>query len=343
MIKQPWYTIQARASAGSTTVEIRIHDEIGGGGTTSKSFIEDLDRTAPTAADILLSINSPGGDVFAAIGIFNALRRYRGKITGRVDGVAASAASFILMAAQRIVMPENAMLMIHNPWTITGGEAGDLRKLADMMDQVRASFVTAYVERSGQPAAEVERMMDDTTWMDAFEAQRLGFCDEVEDPVRLAASASAVSVLGKYKGAPTALMAGMRRAATRPDKGADQDTPQAIIEYVYAQCRARGFPSLANLLAEEAAGGTRAMATQRLEFAEQVAGLCRTAKVLDKASDFIRTGLSIEQIRTRLWDHLVAESEGAVISNVQRPAGNDSTGAGQMDQVKAKVYEGRAR
>lgn len=206
---------------------------------------------------------------------------------------------------------------------------------------MRASFVAAYVERSGQPAAEVERMMDETTWMDAFEAQRLGFCDEVEDPVRLVASASAVGVLAKYKSTPAALMAGMRRAAERRGSEGPPDTPQAIAEYVYAECRARRIPDLAEAVMLAAANGTRVAARERIEFAEQVAGLCLAAKVPKMASDFIKTGLGIEQIRTRLFEHMVAQSEEVVINNLQGPEAGAAPGQTDMDRVSAEVYAKR--
>ncbi|MFP3656077.1 head maturation protease, ClpP-related, partial [Burkholderia sp. SIMBA_052] len=99
-------------------------------------------------------------DVFDAFAIYNALRRYAGKVTARVDGVAASAAGLVVMAGDQVVMPENAMLMIHNPWTIALGSAADLRSTADMMDKARDGILAAYRRKSGQTDEELTAMMD---------------------------------------------------------------------------------------------------------------------------------------------------------------------------------------
>ncbi|MFP3615335.1 Clp protease ClpP, partial [Paraburkholderia sp. SIMBA_050] len=129
---------------GAAVAEIRIYDEIGFWGTDAKTFIAQLDAAAASATEVIVAVNSPGGDVFDAFAIYNALRRYAGKVTARVDGVAASAAGLVVMAGDQVVMPENAMLMIHNPWTIALGSAADLRSTADMMDKARDGILAAY-------------------------------------------------------------------------------------------------------------------------------------------------------------------------------------------------------
>ena len=122
MKNRKWWDIKATTNAqGAAVVELRIYDEIGFWGTTAKGFIDELEAAAAGAAEVVVAVNSPGGDVFDAFTIYNALRRYAGKVTAHVDGVAASAASLIVMAGDQVVMPENTMLMIHNPWTIALG------------------------------------------------------------------------------------------------------------------------------------------------------------------------------------------------------------------------------
>lgn len=208
MAKKLWYTITAKAQAEKPVVEIRIYDEISFWGTTAEAFVAELDAAAAGGADIVVSLNSPGGDVFDALAIYNALRRYAGRVTTRVDGFAASAASLIAMAGDQLIMPENAQLMIHNAWTIAGGTAEDLRSTADMMDRVRDGVVAAYSRKSGQDADKIVEMMDATTWMSALEAQALGFCDLIEDPVRLQMSSDlAAEVLRKHKNLPAEVSA----------------------------------------------------------------------------------------------------------------------------------------
>ncbi|OZI43182.1 hypothetical protein CAL21_20535 [Bordetella genomosp. 4] len=338
MNKQPWYTIKSSVNARNSRVEIRIHDEIGAGGITSETFIKDLERLVPGGKDFVLSINSPGGDVFAANAIYNELTRYKGKITGRVEGIAASAASLILMAADRIVMPENAMIMIHNPWTVTGGEAKDLRNLADMMDEQRKNFVKAYAKRSGQPAAEIERMMDETTWMGADEAMRLGFCDEVEDPIRLVASTDAIAMLAKHKSIPDDLIASMRRGAQRQQKDSVVDTAQAVEEYVRAECRTRNLSHLTDALLLKASNGSRDVARRHIEFASDVQGLCVAAHFPKlRAVEFVKSGLDLESIRERIFDEIVSASDADIISNKH----SSNEGLSEADKLPKDVYERR--
>ncbi|MDR3386918.1 MAG: Clp protease ClpP, partial [Rudaea sp.] len=145
MKNRKWWDIRALTNAqGASVAEIRIYDEIGFWGTDAKTFISQFDEVAANADEIVVAINSPGGDVFDAFAIYNALRRYAGRVTTRVDGVAASAASLVTMAGDRVVMPENAMLMIHNPWTVAAGTSADLRATADSMDKARDGILAAY-------------------------------------------------------------------------------------------------------------------------------------------------------------------------------------------------------
>jgi hypothetical protein len=105
--------------------------------------------------------------------------------------------------------------------------------------------------------------------------------------------------------------------------------------------RARRIPDLAEAVMLDAANGNRVAARERIEFAEQVAGLCLAAKVPKMASDFIKTGLGIEQIRTRLFEHVVAQSEAVVVSNLQRPEAGTAPGQTKMEQVATEVYAKR--
>lgn len=133
-------------------------------------------------------INSPGGDVFAGHAIYNILRRHPAQIIVYVDGLAASAASIIAMAGDLVVMPANSMMMVHNAWTIAIGDAAEMRKVADTLDQIQKTLVAVYREKSGLEDDQIIEMLAAETWMTAEEAVDLGFADEVEESQQVAAS-----------------------------------------------------------------------------------------------------------------------------------------------------------
>ena len=132
--------------------------------------------------DITVWINSPGGDVFAADQIFNMLKEYgnnRGLVTVKIDSLAASAASIIAMAGDAIEISPVGMMMIHNPATITAGDADEMKAAAKMLDEVKESIINAYEQRTKLPRAQLSRMMDAETWMNANKAVELGFADKI--------------------------------------------------------------------------------------------------------------------------------------------------------------------
>ncbi|EOW5750452.1 ClpP-like prohead protease/major capsid protein fusion protein [Escherichia coli H37] len=176
-----WYTIKALGVRGAA--EISIYEEIGGFGITAKQFAEDL-KALGDVSHIDLRIHSPGGDVFEGIAIYNLLRNHPAEITVYIDGVAASMASVVAMAGDRVVMPENAMMMIHKPWGISGGNAGDMRDYADFLDKVETVLVPAYARKTGKSAQEITAMLEDETWMDGKECLKHGFADELLPSVR---------------------------------------------------------------------------------------------------------------------------------------------------------------
>lgn len=169
----------ARARSSANEGEIRLYDVIGGdwyGGTPAKDFIAALD-SLKGCKTINLYVNSPGGDVFEAMAIFNAIKRCDAKVVAHVDGLAASAASFILMACSEVRMPTTSMLMIHNPWGISIGESKDMRKYADELDKIGEVLRSAYVAKTGMKAADLQALLDAETWLTAEESKAKGFCD----------------------------------------------------------------------------------------------------------------------------------------------------------------------
>ena len=184
---QKWYAFK-NSSDKSGEVELSIYDEIGAFGIGAKEFIAELREYK--GQHVHVRINSPGGEIIDGSAIANALNRHEGGVTVHIDGLAASMASYIAMSGKPTYMSENALLMIHNPWTLAAGEADDLRKQADLLDTMKSTLVRGYQRKSGMPAEEISRLMDEETWLTALEATALGFVDAIEDGIPAAASAS---------------------------------------------------------------------------------------------------------------------------------------------------------
>ena len=129
--------------------------------------------------NITVWINSPGGDVFAAAQIYNMLRDYKGSVTVKIDGIAASAASVIAMAGDMVCVSPVAMMMIHNPATMAMGETKDMQKAIAMLNEVKESILNAYEFKTGLTRTRLSHMMDDETWFNAKKAVELGFADKI--------------------------------------------------------------------------------------------------------------------------------------------------------------------
>lgn len=129
--------------------------------------------------DVTVWINSPGGDCFAAAQIYNALKDYSGKVTVKIDGIAASAASVIAMAGDEVMMSPVSMMMIHNPATVAAGDHNDMKKAITMLSEVKESIINAYELKTGLPRSRISKLMEDETFMNAGKAVELGFADSV--------------------------------------------------------------------------------------------------------------------------------------------------------------------
>ena len=143
---------------------------------TPKMFKEELQDGE---GDITVWINSPGGDVFAAAQIYNMLMDYKGNVTVKIDGLAASAASVIAMAGTEVQMSPVAMMMIHNPATIAIGDSSEMKKAIDMLDEVKESIMNAYEIKTGLSRSRISHLMDAESWFNAKKAVELGFADKL--------------------------------------------------------------------------------------------------------------------------------------------------------------------
>ena len=210
-------------------LEVMLYDEIGydfwtGGGITAKDVADQL-KAAGTVSRISLRINSPGGDVFEGSAIYSQLSKSGIPVDVYIDGLAASAASFIAMVGRAVSMGDNAMMMIHNPWSIEMGDANDMRKCADTLDKVRDSMLPAYMRRYSGTEDEFKALLDAETWLTAADCKACGLADEITTP-DTATQARAQSIAAKFdlsvfKNTPEAM---------KPVKAENNETDGAVTE-----------------------------------------------------------------------------------------------------------------
>ena len=143
---------------------------------TPKLFRDEL---MAGSGDITVWLHSPGGDCVAAAQIYNMLMDYKGSVTVKIDGIAASAASVIAMAGTKVLMSPVSMMLIHNPMTVALGNSDEMQKAIEMLQEVKESIINAYEIKTGLSRAKLSRLMDAETWMDANKAVELGFADGI--------------------------------------------------------------------------------------------------------------------------------------------------------------------
>lgn len=191
-----WYEIKNKAEKA----EIWIYEFIGkdfwtGEGVTAKTFQEDLSKIK--ASQIDLHINSPGGDVFDGNTIYNLLKQHSAKVTTYIDGLAASIASVIALAGDKIYMAENALFMLHQPYAFTMGTEEDHEKTIEILRQIGGSIAKTYISKTGKAEDEIREMMKAETWLNSDEAIEAGFVDEISGKMDIAACAKFVPIMAK--------------------------------------------------------------------------------------------------------------------------------------------------
>lgn len=154
--------------------------------------------------NLTVRINSDGGDVFEGVAIYNAIRRHKAKTTTAVDGLAASAASVVMLAGDERQVASNALIMIHDPWMMSIGNADELRKAADTLEAIRGTAINTYASRTSLTADEASEYMLAETWFDADEALEHGFATEVTGELKVAASCN--QERWKYRNTPKHLL-----------------------------------------------------------------------------------------------------------------------------------------
>lgn len=316
-----WYSIQAKA--GAKSADISIYDEIGYFGVTAKQFIGDL--KALDVDTLKLSINSPGGAVFDALAMYNALRQHPANVEVTIMGVAASAASVIAMAGDTVVMPENAFMMIHNPLNMAYGNADDLREMADVLDKIGASLVGIYAARTGKPEDEIKAMLDAETWLNAEDAVLHGFADELQPALKVAASFDLDRLPETVRAAivqttittttwtegdeedpaadpadDAAEAAARSAAAAAAQAAAAQAAERALASSIITLSAQAGIAALADAFILDPSIQSEADAKASIAEAKEIIAVCAAAKLPGMADRLVKARVPLASVRAQL-------------------------------------------
>ncbi len=316
-----WFRV-VQNSATPSIADIHIIDVIGSWdddwmarnigcdmGVTARAFIEQLGALADSVSTIRVHINSPGGDVQAGIQIANALRAQAAKgrtVETYIEGLAASIASVIAMAGSRVVIADNALMMVHNPWGGAIGDAREMRRVAAVLDTMRGQIIATYQWHSPMSAEDLAAFLDAETWLNAEEAIAAGLATEQIAGLQAAAALdpkaiASLRVPDRYRARVEALL--QRSPAPSPAPAA------AAAEEVLRLCREGECLDLAEALLREHATvaaveariadvrTARAAAQQR---ATQISGLCAAARLPELAPGYTASGMDIAAIQAHL-------------------------------------------
>lgn len=360
-----WYSIKAKSGEAGAPIEVSIYDEIGLWGISAASFIADIRAVDDGKVNVVVGFNTPGGDLFDGFAIHNFLAGLGERCTGRIDGLAASAGSVAVCGCHNVVIAENAMMMIHNPWTFAYGTAEDLRKTADMMDKAREGILASYRRKAPSiEDADLIKMLDDETWLNAEEAVALGFADAIGDSVTLQACCGATGVLARFKHPPKAILESVETAHddagngeqeqetenTQGETGQEEKTEVSDARAVTARlavklidaCVSAGIPEIAKELLMTTTLNDEAAMEAETKRIKDIGALCVTAKMPELTADYVKSGLSAEAVRARLFDRIVAANEGEEINNKEQVGKPNGKPKAKTPNAKA-IYASRKK
>jgi ATP-dependent protease ClpP protease subunit len=345
-----WFKINATSDLMNTAdaaPEILMYDEIGGYGVGASDFEREL-KALGDVKKIKLRINSPGGDAFQGIVIHNILKAHPAEIEGHVDGLAASAASHILMAADKRVMPQNTFLVIHEPSGMTYGPPKVHRQMADDLDRVKDVQARDYAAASGQGIKAVKDLMEEDRLMTAKEAKELGYCDDCTGATKMDSTFALDKIPEKYRSI-VASIAFEGIDALQPPKQeptemttTNSNVTDAEVKRV-ADIRALGvearadekviqsaidsgiMPDAFKVVLAAAATMQPAGPVYGEEEIKQTVELCTIAKVDTKvAMDFITAKTPIDKVRAKLTEMAAAATDSKSVSSVHQNANDES-------------------
>lgn len=330
---QTWYNL--KADAGKTPV-LSIFDDIGAYGVSAKNFLNDV--RSVTGDEVAVEINSPGGDFFAGLAIYNGLRASGKKITVRVLGLAASAASLVAMAGDTIEMAENSFFMMHKTLTHMFANADDMRETAEVLDKFDAGLVSIYAKRTGKSAEEITALLETETWMSAQEAFDAGFATAVIPALAIKAS------FDEYRLPENVRLAFKASAEPAADDSAPAEAPapvfgETLAEQVQTIANAAGLGQYAALWGADPALRNAEQVAARAELAREVLALYVLAKRPEMADKSIRAATPLQDVRAEIFAALEADYEHV---DTSPPAKQTQNSGAQPSAVKgADIWAAR--
>lgn len=332
------------AASAETPAVLSIFDEIGFWGVQAKDFRDSLEKVKAKAKEVHVEINSPGGDVFAGVAIYQMLKASGMNVVVKVMGVAASAASLIAMAGDKIVMPKNTFMMIHNPWSFAVGNAEELRETAATLDKIGSSLRATYAARTGLPDKDLDALLAKDTWLTADEAKEKGFADEVIEDIK--ASAKFDMDRAELPDNVKKVFAAAPRAEVDPDPepedapeddGGEGNTPDAepMAEQVAAYAKSIGMEEFGAVWAL----GCKTLdeAKVRGAAAREIKALCVVAKKPDAAAVAIKANKSVDEVRAELVQLMAREDEASHTSGAKPQAKNSGQSDGAAPPVSSQT------
>lgn len=311
-IKRSWFALSYDEE--KSAADLYLYDDIGFFGITANDVKEQL--LSVNAERIDVYINSNGGEIDAGLAIYNMLKRHKAEKVIHIDGIAASMASVIAMAGDKVVMPETAMMFVHKPWTMTAGNADDFQRTAEQLDKWETALVAAYAEKTGLPAATISEMLKDERLLSASEAIELGFADELSEADEPAFA---------YRGAMTCkvlchLAKRNQEIRNMSEEVVEQEAAEVVEEVVTDESAAEVAEQVEQEQPVDEQPEPAAAEDQidaRAEFKQFVA---RFGAV--RAASYFEEGLAYADAERRFTDELIAENEAlkAKASKEESPA-----------------------
>jgi ATP-dependent Clp protease, protease subunit len=312
---KPWYSIKA-AAADADVAEVSILDAINDWyGVNARSFLTEF--RALKQGKVRVYINSPGGSVVEALAIFNGMRATGKEIEVHVLGIAASAASYIAMAGDKVVMPANTMMFLHNPINGVYGNAEELRSAADTLDKFAEVLTATYMKRWKGDEQALKDVLAAETFLTAAECLEHGLCDEVVDEISATASFDVDSMPENVR----ALFARATPVVAPP-------APPAAVALAEFEriAAAAGIAEHAGSLALDARLTTVAAIEAAASEAADIVAMCRMTSRLDAAAGYVRARTSLADVRAQIQAAVVAEDEARVVDTAP-PVGSHTPAA----------------
>lgn len=346
-----WYEFRPVAKRGDTA-ELLIYGDIGASflgeeSVSAQQFVGDLQALAPKTALLRVRVNSLGGDPFDAVAIANALRGWADEKPGRrvetmIDGIAASAASVVIMAGSRIAIAENALIMVHNPWMMAVGNADHFRKVAGDLDTIRGSLITTYQWHSTLSVEELGALLAAETWMDADEAIAKGFAtDKVSGgtapaAAQRAAAFASLTIPERFRDRIAAFVQQPSAPARPPSSPTAAAAPDVL-----SLCRAGECLDLAESLIIAQASVDQVKA--RIADARAIKASCALARMPELAEDYIAAGMPLDRVKRQLVAITARVDHGEIDTSLDTRAAFRSPGTPPPFDVRATYAERNRR